>query len=409
MAIIKYTNIKNRQAHGEMLEQATIANYVVAIKYYVGKEQSFMKYVTRQEQIQEQEFRKNFIEFIEQNVTSKWEDVRDQILQAVQINGNSSNSYQLSAQGNVIINKIVGLSQEAKDKIIAGVKNKSSIYSVLGNVYEDFVNQLTKEARQSVNFITNNETQNLISETFKNFVQTGSLTSKSFRRENREIRSDIGLNIQKIEINDNKETISPVKTNGILKDSTETFDIELQSDITINFQKKRSTISDQDLINRYMTNNVYGMQMKDWQGNNFNNKKFTTMKTLSSRVNEIYSEVYPDVKYAGQIMYYETSRLIFDIAGIMNIGVLTGKSFIWMSKLLSDYLFALNIGLNKGDRPEVYNDEVILRRLNDLTSRNQIISSTSQRKLIEVNSGKKGIKKEIIPLTYRMSRKIIKK
>jgi hypothetical protein len=90
---------------------------------------------------------------------------------------------------------------------------------------------------------------------------------------------------------------------------------------------------------------MYGLSLKNWSGESFNNKEFTTMTSLQKELNNFYSSHKGPIslKYAGQVMNYEASRKVFDIAGITNLGVLTGKKFIWMSSLLNEYFFTMEL------------------------------------------------------------------
>ena len=161
---------------------------------------------------------------------------------------------------------------------------------------------------------------------------------------------------------------------------------------------------------------MYGLSLKNWAGESFNNKEFTTMTSLQKELNDFYaSQNRPiSLKYAGQVMNYEASRKVFDIAGITNIGVLTGKKFIWMSSLLSEYFFSMELAAKSVGRNEdneqigfasIINDSVLLRRAKNLLTRNSLIGAITQRKEIDLTDKSGKVIDTVIPINFRVAKK----
>lgn len=400
----------------DTLETRTIANYKAAVNYYLQKEQNFAKYAIGQQKRKTQQeikrFQDNFSQAAAQELAGKWQnEVVEKIKNhALNIEPGKSGKYQFKDGGEQIIMDLhkKGLITEAKrDRILKGADSGDNIYSILGFAYEDYVSL----SMQQVESLVANGVDEIVASVMSQFSHTGAHSSRSTSRANRSIRPDLGINM------------AGSKVDGILygqdkgkKLSAVELQVELQMDYSQDEDNRLNKVSDETILRKYLRDNMYGLSLKNWAGESFNNKEFTTMTSLQKELNDFYaSQNRPiSLKYAGQVMNYEASRKVFDIAGITNIGVLTGKKFIWMSSLLSEYFFSMELAAKSVDRNEdneqigfasIINDSVLLRRAKNLLTRNSLIGAITQRKEIDLTDKSGKVIDTVIPINFRVAKK----
>lgn len=398
---------------GKQLELGTISNYKAAVNYYLQKEAAFAKYAINQTRKQvrgdTEKFKKRFSQLFTDQITKKWNnEIREKIISAVSIDLNSgaAGKYSIKAGGDDVIRSIGELTEEQQNKIINGAIRGGNIYSVLGFTYEDYlIPALQAKSKELMNEVGMAGMDYIIGNLLQEIESTGGLTSSSAKRGTGFIRPDLGANLSGAK--DINNQVQYGKSQG----GKQPLPVELQCDVTIDYQKIDneyvSRWTEEKLLKKYLNSQMYGMQVKAWKGKTFNNKTFTQMASLQERLNQTFYNQYTSLKYAGQVLHYEVSREIFDIVGIVNVGIVTGESFMWISNLLSNYLFSMNLTKAKGDidfgEVRVLNSDIILRKAIGLLESQRLIGKVSEKKEIALTDKKGDVIGIQIPLTFKIA------
>ena len=403
----QFKDIGDEISYGIRLEQQTLGNYKGAINYFQGKEQTFINYAlkkSRSKLKQDSEaFKQRFTQIMSSQLTEEWEQTRKAVLSQLDVEAGPAGKYSLKSGAEQRIRDITAIPEKWRERIIHG-EGAGNIHSILGFAYEEFAEAFMHATSESIQDQKKRGIDHIVASVLQEFSHTGDLTSKSAARSAGSIRPDLALGVQ-------------LKTdkNGVLygkQGNKKLLPVELQVELELNYdaEEQRLNISDEELLQRYMQENIFGLQVKDWQGSSFNNKTFTQMATLQAGLNKILSPAPIRYQFANQIVTHEVSRRIFDITGINTMGLLTGKRFIWMSDLLNEYIFNMNMNITKELTAEmgfvrIANADIILRRAANLANRSALFSQyVGKRKAVTLKN-EKGEEYTEIPLTFGILRK----
>lgn len=403
----QFNDIGDEISYGIRLEQQTLGNYKGAINYFQGKEQTFINYALKKSRSKlkqdVQAFKQRFTQIMDNQLTQEWNKIRQAVLSQLDVESGPTGKYSLKADAQKHIRDITAIPEKWRERIING-EGTGNIHSILGFAYEEFADAFMHATAESIQDQKKRGLDHIVASVLQEFGHTGALTSKSAARSVGSIRPDLALGVQ-------------LKTdkNGVLygkQGNKKLLPVELQVELELdyNLEEERLNVSDEELLQRYMQENIFGLQVKDWQGSSFNNKTFTQMATLQTELNKILSPAPIRYQFANQIVAHEVSRRIFDITGINTMGLLTGKRFIWMSNLLNEYIFNMNMNITKELTAEmgfvrIANADIILRRAANLANRSALFSGyIGKRKAVNIKNKKEEEYTEI-PLTFSISRK----
>lgn len=252
----------------------------------------------------------------------------------------------------------------------ANVKSNQNVAAALGNEFENFLERaLMPEALEGqVSSIITEGLNSLMS----GFSGTGSLKSKGWTVTGKKnIRPDLGLNMSAETTYKDAMGVLRLKGSDLAVELQEEFDLEntLPEEITSN-----------DILKAYLDSNAYGFSLKVWKSSQ--GKEFAQSKQLQSYINQKFQEGRKRRKtwestFTNEYVTWQISRLLLNIVGPMNVGVMTGKEFIWMDDFLSRRLFFMDVqiqGLRKSNRgpgyegfPELPSSSIKIRQLtNDI-------------------------------------------
>lgn len=404
----QFKSIKDEVSYGLRLEQQTLGNYKGAINYFYGKEQTFINYALKKSRSKlkkdGQLFKERFTQMMGNQLTEEWEKVRKAVLGQLDVEAGKSGAYALKEGAETHINGIAAIPEKWRQRIIDGAGGAGNIHSMLGFVYEEFAETFMHSTADIIHDQKKRGLDHIIAGVIQEFNHTGALTSKSAARTAGSIRPDLALGVQ---LKTNKDGVLYGK-----QGNKKLLPVELQVELELNYdaEEQRLKISDEELLQHYMQENIFGLQVKNWQGSNFNDKTFTQITSLQTALNKILTSVPIHYQFANQVVAHEVSRRIFDITGINTMGLLTGKRFIWMSDLLNEYIFNMNINITKEISKDsgfvrIANPDVILRRAADLSNRAALFSKyVGKRKAVEIKDNNSEKRTEV-PLTFGILRK----
>lgn len=403
----QFNDIGDEISYGRRLEQQTLGNYNGAINYFQGKEQTFINYALKKSRSKlkrdSQAFKQRFTQIMGNQLTQEWEEARKAVLSQLDVEAGPAGKYTLKSDAEQQIRKITAIPEKWRDRIING-EGTGNIHSILGFAYEEFADAFMHATAESIQSQKKRGLDHIVASVLQDFAHTGGRTSKSAARSAGSIRPDLALGVQ---LKADKDGVLYGK-----QGNKKLLPVELQVELELNYdaEEERLHVSDEELLQRYMQENIFGLQVKDWQGSSFNNKTFTQMATLQDGLNKILSPAPIRYQFANQIVTHEVSRRIFDITGINTMGLLTGKRFIWMSDLLNEYIFNMNMNITKELTAEmgfvrIANADIILRRAANLANRSALFSQYIGKRKAVVLKNEKEEEHTEIPLTFRIQRK----
>lgn len=220
----------------------------------------------------------------------------------------------------------------------AAFKSNQNIAAALGNEFEHFLERaLLPEALEGeVSEIITNGLNSLMS----GFSGTGQKTSTGWTvTGEKNIRPDIGLNMS--------TTIKD--ENGALRLKESNLAVELQEELDVELIDPNA-ITNHEILAAYLNSNSYGFSLKIWK--NSQNKEFAQSKQLQAYISNKFQEGRKrhrtwESTFTNEYVVWQISRLLINIIGPMNVGVMTGKEFIWMDDFLTRRLFFMDVQLNK--------------------------------------------------------------
>lgn len=216
------------------------------------------------------------------------------------------------------------------------MKSNQNVAAALGNEFEKFLEQaLMPEALEGkVSSIITDNLNSLLS----GFSGTGSMKSTGWTvTGEKNIRPDIGLNMATAY--KDETGVLRLKDSGLAVELQEEFDLDnmLPQDITSN-----------DILQAYLESNAYGFSLKVWK--NAQGKEFAQSKQLQTYINNKFQEGRKRRKtwestFTNEYVVWQISRLLINIIGPMNVGIMTGKEFIWMDDFITRRMFYMDVQL----------------------------------------------------------------
>lgn len=276
----------------------------------------------------------------------------------------------------------------------ATFKSNQNIAAALGNEFENFLEKaLLPEALEGqVSSIITDNLNSLV----EGFMSTGSLQSKGWTvTGEKNIRPDIGLNMS---VYKDASGVLRLKDNNLAVELQEEFDLDgfFPEDITSN-----------DILNAYLNSNAYGFSLKIWKS--AQGKEFAQSKPLQTYINKKFQEGRSRRKtwestFTGEYVVWQISRLLINIIGPMNVGIMTGKEFIWMDDFISRRMFFMDIqleALRESKRgsgyegfPHLPNSSIKIRQLtNDIHAFQAVVRKNQEKKLGSITIRNRKIKK----------------
>ena len=244
------------------------------------------------------------------------------------------------------------------------IKSNQNVAAALGNEFENFLERaLMPEALEGqVSSIITDSLNSMLS----GFSGTGSKTSKSWTvTGEKNIRPDIGLNM----------ATAYKDSDGILRLPDSNLAVELQEELYLDDMLPKD-ITSNDILKAYLDSNSYGFSLKIWK--NAQGKEFAQSKQLQAYINQKFQEGRKRRKtwestFTNEYVVWQISRLLINIIGPMNVGIMTGKEFIWMDDFLTRKIFFMDVqlqALRKSTRgpgyegfPELPSSSIKIRQL----------------------------------------------
>lgn len=356
------------------------SNYEVAKSYYQQRQENLRRIFTRDME----DATDSLIQYINLKIDEYEKDVSQKVYSLLEkIDGNS---WVVPEQVVATLNdKQYNTSVENVLKFLSGgkstIKSNQNIAAALGNEFEIFLENalMPEELEGQVSNIITNSLNSMLS----GFSRTGSKTSTGWtvtRQKN--IRPDIGLNMN----------TTYKDSDGVLRLSGSNLSIELQEEFDLN-EMLPEDITSNDILKAYLDSDSYGFSLKIWK--NGQNKEFAQSKVLQSYINQKFQEGRKRRKtwestFTNEYVVWQISRLLINIIGPMNVGVMTGKEFIWMDDFLARRIFFMDVqlqALRKSSRgsgyegfPELPSSAIKIRQLtNDVHAFNSAVMEKSGR------------------------------
>lgn len=213
-------------------------------------------------------------------------------------------------------------------------KSNQNVAAALGNEFEHFLEEalMPHALEGQVDSIITNNLNNLLS----GFSSTGQKKSTAWTvTGQKNIRPDLGLNMSATFQDENG--VLRLQDSGLAVELQEEFDLDsmLPEDITSN-----------EILKAYLNSNSYGFSLKVWKSSQ--GKEFSKSKQLQDYINQKFQEGRKrrttwESTFTNEYVVWQISRLLINIIGSMNVGVMTGREFIWMDDFLSRRLFYMDI------------------------------------------------------------------
>ena len=107
-------------------------------------------------------------------------------------------------------------------------------------------------------------------------------------------------------------------------------------------------ITSNDILQAYLESNSYGFSLKVWK--NAQGKEFAQSKQLQTYINNKFQEGRKRRKtwestFTNEYVVWQISRLLINIIGPMNVGIMTGREFIWMDDFITRRMFYMDVQL----------------------------------------------------------------
>lgn len=339
------------------------SNYEVAKSYYQQRRDNLRKIFSRDMEDATDSLIKyinNKIDEYEEQVSKKVYSLLDHIdknswIVPEEIKKSLGNEYYETSVENVL-------------KFLSGgkvaIKSNQNVAAALGNEFENFLERaLMPEALEGqVSSIITDSLNSMLS----GFSGTGSKTSKSWTvTGEKNIRPDIGLNM----------ATAYKDSDGVLRLPGSNLAVELQEEFYLDDMLPKDVTSN-DILKAYLDSNSYGFSLKVWKS--AQGKEFAQSKQLQAYINQKFQEGRKRRKtwestFTNEYVVWQISRLLINIIGPMNVGVMTGKEFIWMDDFLTRKIFFMDVqlqALRKSTRgpgyegfPELPSSSIKIRQL----------------------------------------------
>lgn len=244
------------------------------------------------------------------------------------------------------------------------IKSNQNVAAALGNEFENFLERaLMPEALEGqVSSVITDSLNSMLS----GFSGTGSMKSKGWTvTGEKNIRPDIGLNM----------ATAYKDSDGVLRLPDSNLAVELQEEFNLDDMLPED-ITSNDILKAYLDSNSYGFSLKVWKS--AQGKEFTQSKQLQAYINQKFQEGRKRRKtwestFTNEYVVWQISRLLINIVGPMNVGIMTGKEFIWMDDFLTRRMFFMDVqlqSLRKSSRgpgyegfPELPSSSIKIRQL----------------------------------------------
>lgn len=310
-------------------------NYEVAKSYYQQRRENLRKIFTKDMQ----DATDSLIDYINKKIEEYEELVSQKVYKLLnKIDNNSWSVPQnidqtlVDTEYDVSVINVIRFLQGGKQSI----KSNQNVAAALGNEFENFIERaLMPEALEGqVSQIILDGLNSLTS----GFSGTGSMKSKGWTvTGEKNIRPDIGLNMS---------TAIKDET-GVLRLPNSDLAVELQEEFDLN-EMMPEDITSNEILQAYLNSNSYGFSLKVWKSSQ--GKEFAQSKQLQSYINNKFQEGRKRRKtwestFTNEYVVWQISRLLLNIIGPMNVGIMTGREFIWMDDFLSRRLFFMDIQL----------------------------------------------------------------
>lgn len=284
-------------------------------------------------------------------------------------------------------------------KALSGGKNvfksNQNVAAALGNEFENFLEQalLPQALEGQVSSIITNQLNTLMS----GFSGTGSMKSTGWTvTGEKNIRPDLGLNM----------ALAVKDENGVLRLPDSNLAVELQEMFDLN-EMMPQDITSSDILKAYLESNSYGFSLKVWK--NSQGKEFAQSKQLQNYINQKFQEGRTRRKtwestFTNEYVVWQISRLLINIIGPMNVGIMTGREFIWMDDFISRRMFFMDVQLEalreskRGPGYEGYpllpNSSIKIRQLtNDVHAFSSSVRKSQDKKIGVIAVRNRKIKK----------------
>ena len=339
------------------------SNYEVAKSYYQQRRDNLRKIFSRDMEDATDSLIKyinNKIDEYEEQVSKKVYSLLDHIdknswIVPEEIKKSLDNEYYETSVENVL-------------KFLSGgkvtIKSNQNVAAALGNEFENFLERaLMPEALEGqVSSIITDSLNSMLS----GFSGTGSMKSKGWTvNGEKNIRPDIGLNM----------ATAYKDSDGVLRLPGSNLAVELQEEFYLDDMLPKD-ITSNDILKAYLDSNSYGFSLKVWKS--AQGKEFAQSKQLQAYINQKFQEGRKRRKtwestFTNEYVVWQISRLLINIIGPMNVGIMTGKEFIWMDDFLTRKIFFMDVqlqALRKSTRgpgyegfPELPSSSIKIRQL----------------------------------------------
>lgn len=369
------------------LNSQTSSNYNVAREYYRQRRENLstlfnkdvdslmntlIDYINNKIQEYDEKVYKKVYELLDKVDNNAWQ-VSPSTLHEV----NSNEEYSMSVRQ--VINFLAGGK--------ATYKSNQNVAAALGNEFESFLERallpeslfaaLGPEIAEQLNAI--------ISLLGSGFSSTGSKKSTAWNvTGSKNIRPDLGLNMDMTYTDDE----------GALRLADSNLHVELQEILDLDIIDP-TDIGSNEILQAYLGSNAYGFSLKIWKSSQ--SKEFTQSKIIQSYVNNKFQEGRKrrrtwESTYTNEYVVWQLSKLLINIIGPMNVGVITGKQFIWMDDFVSRRLFYMDVQMQNNFHktssrgpgiegfPEIPNPSIKIRELkNDVHAFRTSVSRSTGR------------------------------
>ena len=339
------------------------SNYEVAKSYYQQRRDNLRKIFSRDMEDATDSLIKyinNKIDEYEEQVSKKVYSLLDHIdknswIVPEEIKKSLGNEYYETSVENVL-------------KFLSGgkvaIKSNQNVAAALGNEFENFLERaLMPEALEGqVSSIITDSLNSMLS----GFSGTGSMKSKGWTvTGEKNIRPDIGLNM----------ATAYKDSDGVLRLPGSNLAVELQEEFYLDDMLPKD-ITSNDILKAYLDSNSYGFSLKVWKS--AQGKEFAQSKQLQAYINQKFREGRKRRKtwestFPNEYVVWQISRLLLNIIGPMNVGIMPGKEFIWMDDFLTRKIFFMDVqlqALRKSTRgpgyegfPELPSSSIKIRQL----------------------------------------------
>lgn len=347
-------------------------NYANAIDYYRKREQMFIKLLIKR-------FDENFKRFVQENLSEYLFELYDisfknymgiKFADKDDIWKIGAAAYQLE-QINTIHESTLEFPAEFLNALIdPNKKNIISYIGALGKLFENIASENVKEFFDSiVGPYCGQQVQNVVTR----FIGGEKSTSAVRTNSGAQIGSDIGLFFD-TQLSTNNDVLMAGQ-NGI------DMPVEAQAaQVTtslndVYFDGIESLVYNQQFINYIAqdpSSGMFGIQVKTWTGGN--GKKWITSEKIKNAFGQyavdpsnLLNRHTTVISYLNEYQTWLISKMIIPIVNPVNIGVLHGNSFEWMSNFLSKHIFMLKILVSdkkeSGCRPGSDSGEFLIRQV----------------------------------------------